>query len=196
MAAAQQQTQKFADVPDGHWAGGAIQFLQKAGIVKGRGDNKFAPNDQVTRAEVAQMLYGYQTWRETGNRPEHVNRGCPACHDIRQMGTRQLDLRLGAVANRVQGHPQVPETSGVDDCKSCHKPGGEAKLMLRTIVHPIHLNSPRFLEQYKGSCFNCHDINADGKFVVLKKKLEVNDRGVPVESPFGPDGKELREDLR
>lgn len=197
IAVAQVQVQKFADVPDNHWAAPAIQFLKNAKIVKGRADGSFAPDEKVSRAEVAQMLYGYHNWRKSGdNKLDHVNRGCPACHNVRQMGTRQLDLRLGVLVSKLEGHPKVPETSGVDDCKSCHKPGGEAKLMLRTMVHPIHFNSAVFRENYRGSCFNCHDINADGRFIVLKKPLEVNERGIPTESPFGADGKELREDLR
>lgn len=198
IAVADEVTKKFADVPDNHWAAPAIQFLQNNKIVKGRPDGNFAPNDKITRAEAAQMVYGYHNWRKSrDNKPEHINRGCPSCHNVRQLpNNQQLDLRLGAVANRVEGHPEVPLTSGVDDCKSCHKPGGEAKLMLRSIVHPIHLNSAIFLENYRGNCFTCHDINADGQFKVLKKPLEVNERGIPLESPFGPDGKELREDLR
>lgn len=197
IAVAQEEIQKFADVPDNHWAAPAIQFMQKAKIMKGQAEGSFAPDTPATRAEVAQTLYAYHNWRKSrDNKPEHINRGCPACHKVRQMGNRQLDLRLGVAINKLEGHPGVAETSGVDDCLSCHKPGGEAKLMLRTIVHPIHLNSAIFLENYRGSCFTCHDINADGKFEVLKKALEVNERGIPKESPFGPDGKDLREDLK
>lgn len=194
---AQQESQGFRDVPANHWASVAIQFLAKNKIVKGRSDGSFAPNEPVTRAEVAQMLYGYDQWRKSrDNKPEHINRGCPACHNVRQMGNRQLDLRLGVLVSKIDGHQTVQPTDGVDQCKTCHQPGGRAKLMLRTIVHPIHLNSAIFRENYAGSCFNCHDINADGKFMVLKKPLEVDERGIPIQSPFGPDGKEFRDDLR
>ncbi len=186
IAFAEQQVQSFTDVPDNHWAKQAIEFVQKAKISKGRADGAFAPNEPITRAEAAQMLYNYQSWRERGNRAEYVNRGCTACHkEVPGRG----DHRLGATVNKIPDHPQVPADSGVDKCLECHKPGGEAKLMLRTIVHPIHYNSPIFRERYKGSCFNCHDVNVDGKFTVLKEAIEVDQRGVPKTSPYGPDGK-------
>ncbi len=197
IAMAAQELKSFRDVPADHWAQPAIQFLVNNKIVQGRSAEEFAPNAPVTRAEVAQMIYKYDAWRKSrDNKLDHVNRGCPACHTLRQMGNRQMDLRLGALVSQIPGHEGVPATAGVDDCKSCHQPGGKAKLMLRTIVHPLHFNSAVFRENYRGNCFTCHDINADGKFVVLKKALEVNERGIPTESPFGPDGKELREDLR
>lgn len=190
IAVAQQEIQKFSDVPDNHWAAPAIQFMQKARIMRGQAAGMFAPDKPATRAEIAQMLYAYHNWRKSGdNKPDHVSRGCPACHNVRQIGNRQLDLRLGVEVTKLDGHPKVSENAGVDDCKTCHRPGGLGKLMLSTIVHPIHFNSAIFDENYRGSCFNCHEINADGKFVVLKKALEVDDRGIPKESPFGPDGK-------
>ncbi len=195
--AALAQVQGFGDVSEKHWAYPAIKFLQDRKIVSGRPDGTFGPGDRVTRAEVAQMLYKYHQWRQSrDNTLDHINRGCPACHNVRQMGPQQLDLRLGTLVSRMEGHPLVDGNALYTACKECHQPGGKARLMLRTIVHPIHFNSAIFRESYRGSCFNCHDINAEGKFIVLGKPLEVNERGVPRESPFTPDGKELREDLR
>jgi cytochrome c2 len=143
------------------------------------------------------MISNYHNWRKSrDNRVEHVNRGCPSCHNVRQLGPQQtLDLRLGAVVNRMEGHPQVPVDSAYTDCKECHRPGGRSEFMLRTLVHPIHLNSAIFLENYRGNCFTCHDVNAEGKFKVLGKPLEVNERGIPTHSPFEENGIELRKDL-
>ncbi|MFT9849458.1 leucine-rich repeat protein [Aneurinibacillus sp. REN35] len=42
------------DIPN--WAKGAVEAMRKLGIVSGRGDNKFSPNDTTTRAEAVVML--------------------------------------------------------------------------------------------------------------------------------------------
>lgn len=47
----------FADVKPDHWAATAINQLQKLGVISGYADQTFKPDAQVTRAEVAQMIY-------------------------------------------------------------------------------------------------------------------------------------------
>jgi hypothetical protein len=47
---------RFADVPTGHWAAGAITSLAAAGLVSGCGGGKFCPDQPVTRAELAALL--------------------------------------------------------------------------------------------------------------------------------------------
>lgn len=52
----------FDDVPAGHWAAGYIQVAKDAGLVKGVGDNKFAPTADVKYEEVLAVvlrLLGY-----------------------------------------------------------------------------------------------------------------------------------------
>ncbi len=46
----------FADVANHTWAHSAIATLHSKGIIAGRGDGSFAPDDKVTRAEFAKML--------------------------------------------------------------------------------------------------------------------------------------------
>ncbi|MBE7051873.1 MAG: hypothetical protein E7395_04810 [Ruminococcaceae bacterium] len=46
----------FADVANHTWAHSAIASLHSKGIIAGRGDGSFAPDDKVTRAEFAKML--------------------------------------------------------------------------------------------------------------------------------------------
>lgn len=50
------KTELFDDIDSVSWAKEAIIYLYDAGIVSGKGNNKFAPNDNVTRAELAKML--------------------------------------------------------------------------------------------------------------------------------------------
>ncbi|WP_027399056.1 S-layer homology domain-containing protein [Anaerovorax odorimutans] len=45
----------FSDV-DNHWAKDDINYLAGKGIIEGTQDMKFRPNDQITRAELAEML--------------------------------------------------------------------------------------------------------------------------------------------
>lgn len=46
----------FEDIDGVPWAKDAIEALYRAGVVKGKGDMIFAPNDNVTRAEFVTML--------------------------------------------------------------------------------------------------------------------------------------------
>ena len=53
----------FTDVYSGHWAEGYINFCYANGIIAGIGNNRFAPEDNVTGTELAKMLLicmGYQ----------------------------------------------------------------------------------------------------------------------------------------
>ena len=40
----------------GHWAAGYIEYCTQLGIVAGKGDGTFAPNDTVTATEASKML--------------------------------------------------------------------------------------------------------------------------------------------
>ncbi|HDR7795182.1 TPA: S-layer homology domain-containing protein [Bacillus luti] len=48
---------KFKDVPAGHWSYEAIQNLADWGIVAGYGNGKFGFGDNVTREQVAALIY-------------------------------------------------------------------------------------------------------------------------------------------
>lgn len=49
----------FTDIPAGCWYTDAIVWAAQNGIVCGFGDGTFRPNEAVTRAQAAVMLYGY-----------------------------------------------------------------------------------------------------------------------------------------
>ncbi len=46
----------FSDVPQNHWAYGAVSRLQEAGIIAGYGDGTFRGSRNITRYEMAQMV--------------------------------------------------------------------------------------------------------------------------------------------
>ena len=48
---------KFSDVAATNWAAGYIDYCAAEKIVNGMGDGTFAPNDNITRQEMATMLY-------------------------------------------------------------------------------------------------------------------------------------------
>lgn len=51
------QTGPFKDVPENHWAVDAIKHVKDSGLMVGHTDGTFAPNETVTRAQLAQVLY-------------------------------------------------------------------------------------------------------------------------------------------
>ena len=56
---------KFNDVPKDRWYYQAVQWAGEQGIVNGVGDGKFAPQADVTREQLAMMLYNAQGKPET-----------------------------------------------------------------------------------------------------------------------------------
>ena len=52
-----QATDKFTDVKSSSWFYDNVMYLVNEGVIKGKGDNMFAPNDSITRAEFVQILY-------------------------------------------------------------------------------------------------------------------------------------------
>lgn len=46
----------FEDVPGDYWAADSINYLAEIGVVHGKGEKVYAPDDEITRAEVVTML--------------------------------------------------------------------------------------------------------------------------------------------
>lgn len=46
----------FPDVPGDHWAAEAIAWVSKKGIMRGKNDGNFAPDESVTRAQLALVI--------------------------------------------------------------------------------------------------------------------------------------------
>ena len=59
---------KFSDVADGAWYAKPVIWAAENGVVNGVGDGKFAPNDPVTREQLAAMLYRYAEKPEASNK--------------------------------------------------------------------------------------------------------------------------------
>lgn len=52
----------FSDVPDGQWYSTGTVWAGSNGIVNGVGNGLFNPTGELTREQIAQMLYNYATW--------------------------------------------------------------------------------------------------------------------------------------
>lgn len=52
----------FSDVPDGAWYTTGTVWAGLNGVVNGTGNGKFTPNGELTREQIAQMLYNYANW--------------------------------------------------------------------------------------------------------------------------------------
>ncbi|MFC3799531.1 S-layer homology domain-containing protein [Cohnella sp. GCM10012308] len=61
-AAGQTTSASFSDVKGTHWAAKAIAFVTKQKWMVGYPDGTFRPNQQVTRAELAQILLNVKKW--------------------------------------------------------------------------------------------------------------------------------------
>lgn len=54
-----ERTHYFADVADGEWYAEAVNWAAESGIVNGVSETEFAPNDNITREQLAVFLYRY-----------------------------------------------------------------------------------------------------------------------------------------
>jgi len=57
-------TSRFVDVPASVWYAPAVEWAASVGLVSGVGNNRFAPNDNVTREKMAVMLYNYIRFKD------------------------------------------------------------------------------------------------------------------------------------
>lgn len=53
----------FSDVPEGQWYTAAVAWASANSIVNGYGNDKFGPNDTITREQMAAILYRYVQYK-------------------------------------------------------------------------------------------------------------------------------------
>lgn len=54
----------FQDVPAGRWYSSAVSWAAQNGVVSGYADNRFGPDDRVTREQLTVMLYSYARYKD------------------------------------------------------------------------------------------------------------------------------------
>ena len=60
----------FTDVAEGEWYYDAVAWAKAVGLVTGVGNNKFAPNQALTREQMAAMIYRYALRESTSEAAE------------------------------------------------------------------------------------------------------------------------------
>ena len=56
-------TDSFTDVPSGKWYENAIAWASQNGIAGGVGNDRFAPDNGITRQQLAELLYNYAKYK-------------------------------------------------------------------------------------------------------------------------------------
>lgn len=103
-------------------------------------------------------------------------RGCEDCHGP---GSK---YSLYASAMAVEDHPPIKagEMASYASCMGCHRATG--KQPMAEIVHPAHLYSSVFLDNYTGNCFSCHIVE-DGVFLVVQGATQTKANGIFLVQP-------------
>jgi hypothetical protein len=81
-----------------------------------------------------------------------------------------------------KSHPELPLDTPYETCLTCHN--ATVAKRFSSIVHPAHMFSPIFSEEFRGNCFSCHEV-AEDELMVLVDKQYVNDKGVIQPTPTG-----------
>lgn len=92
--------QHFSDVPKTVWYYKPIEWATKYGIVLGTGDFKFSPEDEITRQQMATMLYRYAL--VTGNADESIeNQPLDQYADANQIADYAVEAIMWSVKNKI-----------------------------------------------------------------------------------------------
>ncbi|WP_436866094.1 S-layer homology domain-containing protein [Bacillus fungorum] len=67
------QTERFIDVPKGHWSEDSIDHLTEQKVFSGYGNGKFGFGDNVTRGQVAAIISRYLKLENTGSTSKHFS---------------------------------------------------------------------------------------------------------------------------
>ena len=86
----------FTDVPNGQWYTEAVAWAAHNGIVGGIGNNQFAPNGNITREQLATILYRYCNSIGIDTSNEALLSSYPDCDKISSYAIRPLAWAVGA----------------------------------------------------------------------------------------------------
>lgn len=87
------QTNDFADVEPGQWYTEAVAWAKQTGIVNGVGEDRFAPMSQITREQLATILYRYAGEPEAPE--EDLMRTFPDGESVSEYAKHALSWALG-----------------------------------------------------------------------------------------------------
>lgn len=84
----------FTDVPDGEWYSNAVAWAAEKGIVSGYGNGLFGPGDNITREQLAVMLWRYAGSPAATNKELHFA-------DTNEISSYALDALCWATENGI-----------------------------------------------------------------------------------------------
>lgn len=84
----------FTDVPDGEWYSNAVAWAAEKGIVSGYGNGLFGPGDNITREQLAVMLWRYAGSPAATNKELHFA-------DMNEISSYALDALCWATENGI-----------------------------------------------------------------------------------------------
>lgn len=85
---------------------------------------------------------------------------CTSCH---VKVSADKDYSLNGETKNIKGHPTVTANT-IQECMGCHKDKGFDK-----VLHKAHLtggDKNKFVTEYKGSCVQCHKLDAKGQLAI------------------------------
>ena len=86
----------FSDVPAGQWYTDGVEWAASAGLVLGYGDGTYGTTDNVTREQLAVILYRYAVWKGYA-----VKTAYPVFQDSEDVSTTAVEAMNWAVANGI-----------------------------------------------------------------------------------------------
>lgn len=89
----------FTDVPQGHWAGDAVQYVYENNLMGGTDSTTFSPNNTTTRGMIVTVLY-----RLTG---EPASGTASQFTDVAARGLVRQGGGLGGVPGHCQRHQRT-----------------------------------------------------------------------------------------
>ncbi len=97
----------FADVKSSDWFYGAVEFVNTAGIMLGNSATTFAPQKQLTRAELAQIIYNIE-----GGRPTSLSHFKDVATDKWYAKAANWAFEIGIISGYTDGtfHPERKAT--------------------------------------------------------------------------------------
>ena len=89
----------FSDVPAGMWYTDGVEWAASVGLVLGYGDGTFGTTDNVTREQLAMILYRYTQRKSYAFRTFHVT--YPVFQDSEDVSATAVEAMNWAVANGI-----------------------------------------------------------------------------------------------
>ena len=77
----------FSDVPSGVYYSKYVRWAEKNGIILGIGENRFAPDREINREEMAAILYRFAKFQQVSGESSEVKLGYPDTNEIDSWAT-------------------------------------------------------------------------------------------------------------